>query len=76
MTAAALPNAGISAWLSLSHTAGLRSGESVLVLGATGVTGRLAVQAAKQQGAGRVVAAGRDPICQARLRHTGRISLN
>ncbi|ASU82572.1 zinc-binding alcohol dehydrogenase [Nocardiopsis gilva YIM 90087] len=70
-TAAALPNAGISAWLSLSHTAGLRSGESVLVLGATGVTGRLAVQAAKQQGAGRVVAAGRDTTSLARLTELG-----
>jgi NADPH2:quinone reductase len=58
-TAAALPNPGVSAWLSLSHRAKLAAGESVLILGATGVTGKLAVQIAKILGASRVVAAGR-----------------
>ncbi len=38
-TAAAIPNPGLSAWLSLKHSAKLASGETVLVLGATGVTG-------------------------------------
>src|SRR5262249_57964524 len=57
-TAAAVPN-GVSAWLSLSHRAGLRPGETVLILGATGVTGRLAVQIAKILGASRVVKPGR-----------------
>jgi len=71
VTAAALPNPGVSAWLSLAHGAELRPGETVLVLGATGVTGRLAVQAAKLQGAGRVVAAGRDPKSLARLAELG-----
>jgi NADPH:quinone reductase-like Zn-dependent oxidoreductase len=37
------------------------------VLGATGVTGRMAVQAAKRYGAGRVVAAGRNPDSLAAL---------
>src|ERR1700684_2080589 len=59
--AAALPNPGVSAWLSLKHIAKLASGETVLILGATGVTGKLAVQIAKILGAGRVVAAGRNP---------------
>jgi len=59
-TAAALPNPGVSAWLSLSFRARLEPGESVLILGATGVTGRLAVKIAKLLGAGRVVAAGRN----------------
>jgi NADPH2:quinone reductase len=59
-TAAAIPNPGVSAWLSLKHRAKLASGETVLILGATGVTGKLAVQIAKILGAGRVVAAGRD----------------
>lgn len=71
ITAAALPNPGVSAWLALSHRARLREGETVLVLGATGVTGRLAVQSAKLQGAGRVVAAGRDPASLARLAELG-----
>lgn len=60
LTAAALPNPGVSAWLSLKHTTKLVAGETVLILGATGVTGRLAAQIAKILGAGRVVAAGRD----------------
>jgi NADPH2:quinone reductase len=59
-TAAALPNPGISAWLSLAHRAKLVRGENVLILGATGVTGKLAVQIAKLLGAARVVAAGRN----------------
>jgi NADPH:quinone reductase-like Zn-dependent oxidoreductase len=59
-TAAAIPNPGVSAWLSLKHRAKLVPGETVLVLGATGVTGKLAVQIAKIQGAGRIIAAGRN----------------
>ena len=59
-TAAALPNPGLSAWLSLAFRAKLKPGENVLILGATGVTGQLAVKIAKLLGAGRVVAAGRN----------------
>jgi NADPH:quinone reductase-like Zn-dependent oxidoreductase len=61
VTAAAVPNPGVSAWISLEHGAELREGGNVLVLGATGVTGSMAVQLAKTVfRAGRVVAAGRD----------------
>ena len=42
--AAAIPNPGVSAWLALTFRAKLAAGENVLILGATGVTGRLAVQ--------------------------------
>ncbi len=59
-TAAALPNPGVSAWISLAFRAKLQPGENVLVLGATGVTGKLAIKIAKLLGAGRVVAAGRN----------------
>ncbi len=59
-TAAALPNPGVSAWLSLAYRAKLTPSETVLILGATGVTGKLAVKIAKLLGAGRVVAAGRN----------------
>ncbi len=57
--AAALGNAGLAAWLSLTRRAELAPGETVLVLGATGAVGTIAVQAAKVLGAGRVVAAAR-----------------
>ncbi|MQY20818.1 quinone oxidoreductase family protein [Nocardia macrotermitis] len=60
LTAAALLNPGVSAWTSLAHRAELRPGERVLILGATGVTGKLAVQAARSMGAGEIVAAGRN----------------
>lgn len=70
-TAAALPNPAISAWLSLTYRARLVPGESVLILGATGTTGRLAVAIARLLGAGRVVAAGRNQEALHALRHLG-----
>ncbi len=63
--------AGISAWLPLTWRAPVRDGETVLVLGATGVLGSVAVQAAKLLGAGRVVAAGRRPAKLARAAELG-----
>jgi NADPH2:quinone reductase len=62
---------GLAAWLPLAWRARLRPGETVLVLGATGIVGRLAVQAARLLGAGRVVAAGRDPEMLERARELG-----
>ncbi len=58
--AAAIANPGMSAWMSIKERAGLAAGETVLVLGATGVAGHLATQIARQLGAGRVIAAGRN----------------
>lgn len=46
--------------MSMRTAAGLTEGETVLVQGATGVAGRLAVQVARLLGAGRIVATGRD----------------
>ena len=70
-TAAAIPNPAVSAWLSLDYRAKLARGENVLVIGATGVTGKLAVKIAKLLGAARVVAAGRNPQALAALREQG-----
>ncbi len=70
-TAAAMVNPGVSAWLTLTWRARLVAGESVLILGATGVTGRLAVQIAKLLGAGRVIAAGRNEQVLSTLRGFG-----
>jgi NADPH2:quinone reductase len=52
--------AGIAAWVPLAHRAAVQQGETVLVLGATGMVGQIAMQAARLLGAGRVIAAGRD----------------
>jgi len=59
ITAAAIANLGMSAWAALVERARLVAGETVLVNGATGTAGRLAVQLAKHLGAGKVIATGR-----------------
>jgi len=59
--AAALGTAGLAGWLPLAWRAPVREGDRVLVLGATGAAGQVALQAAKLLGAAHVVAAGRDP---------------
>ena len=58
--AAAVWNPGLSAWLTFGWRCQLQPGQTVLILGATGVTGQLAVQAARHFGAGQIVAAGRN----------------
>jgi NADPH:quinone reductase-like Zn-dependent oxidoreductase len=60
VTAAAIANPGMSAWAALVERARLQPGETVLINGATGSAGRLAVQLAKYLGAGKVIAIGRD----------------
>jgi NADPH:quinone reductase-like Zn-dependent oxidoreductase len=57
---AAAMNPAMSAWVALRRRVPLQPGQSVLVLGATGNAGRMAVQVAGRLGAGRVVGAGRD----------------
>ena len=59
--AAGLGIAGLAGWLPLAWRAPLEGGENVLVLGATGSVGLVAVQTAKLLGAARVVAVGRSP---------------
>jgi NADPH:quinone reductase-like Zn-dependent oxidoreductase len=57
---AAAMNPAMSAWVALRRRVPLEPGQSVLVLGATGSAGGMAVQVAKRLGAGRVVGAGRN----------------
>jgi NADPH:quinone reductase-like Zn-dependent oxidoreductase len=57
---AAAMNPAMSAWVALRRRVPIESGQSVLVLGATGNAGAMAVQVAKRLRAGRVVGAGRD----------------
>jgi NADPH:quinone reductase-like Zn-dependent oxidoreductase len=56
---AAAMNPGMSSWVALTRRVAFVPGQSVLILGATGSAGRLAIQIARHLGAGRVVAAGR-----------------
>lgn len=60
VTAAAIANPGMSSWAAYRERAKLKPGETVLVNGATGTSGRLAVQIAKYMGASKVIATGRN----------------
>ncbi len=57
---AAAMNPAMSSWVALRRRVSLQPGQSVLVLGATGTAGTMAVRVAKLLGEGRVVGAGRD----------------
>ncbi len=59
-TAAVLPNAVIGAAMGLRFKADVQPGDVVLINGATGFTGRVAVQIAKHYGARTVIATGRN----------------
>jgi NADPH2:quinone reductase len=68
---AALGLSAVAAWMALTLRGRLRPGEQVLVLGAGGVVGQVAVQAARILGARRVVAACRSESAQQRARVCG-----
>ena len=70
-TAAGIANPAMSSWVALKVRAKFVAGESVLILGATGVAGQLAVQIAKRLGARRVIAAGRNPKALEKLQGLG-----
>jgi NADPH:quinone reductase-like Zn-dependent oxidoreductase len=59
-SASAIPASTLTSYLPLKFSAKLQPGETVLINGATGVSGRIAVQVAKMLGAGRVIATGRN----------------
>jgi NADPH2:quinone reductase len=71
VTAAALANPGMSSRAALQFRAKFAAGESVLILGATGSAGHLAVQIAKRMGARRVIAAGRNAAALERAKELG-----
>lgn len=72
--AAVAPGAIMTSLLPLRFAANLQAGQTVLVNGATGFSGRLAVQVARLLGAGRVVGTGRDPASLADLPGLGATS--
>jgi NADPH:quinone reductase-like Zn-dependent oxidoreductase len=71
VTAAGIANPAMSSWAALTARAKFVAGESVLILGATGVAGQLAVQLAKRLGARRIIAAGRNPQALEKLKTLG-----
>jgi NADPH:quinone reductase-like Zn-dependent oxidoreductase len=71
ITAAAIANPGMSAMAGLAVCAQLQPGETVLINGATGSAGRLAVQVARHLGASKIIATGRDPVALEELRALG-----
>lgn len=71
VTAAAIANPGVSSWAALTRRASIRPGESVLINGATGMSGQLAVQIARHLGAGRIIVTGRNRERLATLRDRG-----
>jgi NADPH:quinone reductase-like Zn-dependent oxidoreductase len=70
-TVAAIVNPAMSSWAALTKRAGFMTGENLLILGATGVAGQLAIQIAKHLGARRVVAAGRNRKALERVAELG-----
>lgn len=68
---AAATNPAMSSWLALRRRIAFVAGQDVLVLGATGSAGRLAVQVARLMGARRVVGAARDAAKLAALPRLG-----
>jgi NADPH:quinone reductase-like Zn-dependent oxidoreductase len=69
--AAALPNAVIGAAMALRFRAKMKKGSVVLINGATGVTGQLAVQLAKYDGASKIIVTGRNQESLKRLLELG-----
>jgi NADPH:quinone reductase-like Zn-dependent oxidoreductase len=68
---AAIGTSGIAAWMALTWRAGLASGERVLVLGANGAVGQVALAVARELGAARVVGVCRSESAAARARDAG-----
>lgn len=60
VTAAAIANPAMSSWAALLFRARFQSGQTVLIHGATGASGSLAVQIARHLGAGKIIVTGRD----------------
>lgn len=58
--AAALPNAVMGSAMALKFKAGIQTGNTVLINGATGITGRIAVQIARLYGAQKIIVTGRN----------------
>ncbi|WP_306350179.1 quinone oxidoreductase family protein [Flavobacterium sp. '19STA2R22 D10 B1'] len=70
-TAAALPNALIGSDMALLYRAEIKKGDVILINGATGVTGKIAVQMARYRGASKVIVTGRNAKILEELKELG-----
>ena len=70
-TAAALPNAVAGSAMALRFRARMKKGETVFINGATGFTGKIAVQVARYYGAQKIIATGRNEETLQALRTLG-----
>jgi NADPH:quinone reductase-like Zn-dependent oxidoreductase len=68
---AAAMNPAMSSWIALRQRVHFQAGQNVLVLGATGNAGQMAIQVANLFGAGQIIAAGRGAERLARLSRFG-----
>jgi NADPH:quinone reductase-like Zn-dependent oxidoreductase len=64
---AAAMNPAMSSWVALRRRIEFQAGQRVLILGATGSAGQLAIQVARQLGAGEIIAAGRNQLLRSTL---------
>jgi NADPH:quinone reductase-like Zn-dependent oxidoreductase len=71
LTAAALPNAVFGAAMAILFRANMKKGDTVLINGATGFTGQLAVQVAKHYKAAKIIATGRNEAALEKLKQLG-----
>ena len=69
--AAALPNALFGSAMALQYRAKFKSGDVVIINGATGVTGQVAVQLAKHFGASKIIVTGRNEKTLQKLKILG-----
>jgi NADPH:quinone reductase-like Zn-dependent oxidoreductase len=74
--AAAIATAGLASWVALTRRAPLQKGGTVLVCGATGAAGAMALQTARYLGADKVIAVGRNRPALERLDANVKISLD
>jgi NADPH:quinone reductase-like Zn-dependent oxidoreductase len=70
-TAAALPNPAASAWMALAWRGKFKKGDDVLIMGATGITGKMAIQIARHLGAGKIIVSGRNESVFEQLKALG-----
>lgn len=74
--AAAVATGGLASWVALTRRAPIEAGATVLVNGATGAAGSMAVQIARHFGAKRIIAVGRSRERLDRLEAEARITLD